>query len=61
MHSYRSVLIVGLKYYANEPEKLGKTFLRLVSINSVLFTYERRARIYDNNFSHLNVIKGKGL
>ena len=25
-----SVLLEGLKYYANEPDKLGRTFLRLV-------------------------------
>lgn len=40
-----SVLLEGLKYYANEPQRLGKTFLRLVSIahfNSFVFKLETR-------------------
>jgi hypothetical protein len=28
-----SVLLEGLKYYANEPQRLGRTFLRLVRFN----------------------------
>lgn len=41
-----SVLLEGLKYYANEPQKLGKTFLRLVI--RILTFYECETELYFN-------------
>lgn len=35
-----SVLLEGLKYYANEPQKLGRTFLRLVIVLIKIFNNE---------------------
>lgn len=59
LRSFGRVLIEGVKYYADQPRMLGKTFLRLVSQFIMLF-FNFFNQTIDDLLISISSVKGKG-